>query len=311
MRELRQEQLSLAREFIDNGVPVFVAAPIPKDGKYDTRSEFFLPKAWNEIEPDYKHLARWRPGWAVCAVTGVKFDVIDVDPRNGGDKALRRLIEIGDLPPVRGEVLTPSGGSHIYINRTGLRKFSPWKGIDLQAGAIDGKGRGFVYIPPTERVSKATGEIREYTIQQSIDWGRLDRVEAANEGRFQEFKDRVTYTYNKQHARTTQVAAGKDWMGREPSIEEYIEVVGRLMDLCKKLKEAEHGEHDISLHTYSRTVGGLITGSGLDEDIAKEMLREAALTWIIDERDLSWIDYKINRSIEIGKKLPITIHDWH
>lgn len=310
LKELRVKHLALARSFIDNGVPVFVAKPVPPGGKYDNRSEFFLPKKWNEIEPDYRYLEDWRPGWAVCAVTGVKFDVLDIDPRNGGDKAAAHLREVEHMPPVRGEVSTPSGGVHYYINRTGLKKFTPWTGIDLQAGNIAGHGRGFVYIPPTIRVSKVTGERSVYELTQDIDWSSLDKVGANNEGHYPEFREILVEVYLRVHAAHNAGPVGKNWEGRELTADETVAVFRRLIDLCMTLREAMPGEHDLCLYTYSRTVGGLIAGSGLDEDPAKQMLRAAAQTWITDDKDLTWIDYKIERSIALGKQRPITIHDW-
>ncbi|WP_188193436.1 bifunctional DNA primase/polymerase [Nonomuraea sp. SYSU D8015] len=300
--EMRERELALAREFIANGVPVFVARPAPRSSD----REFYFPKGWPEIEPDLSVLDEWRPGYAVCAVTGVRFDVIDVDPRNGGDESFRMLRDVARAaPPIRGIVSTPSGGQHYYVNQSGLRKFSPWHGIDIQAG------RGFVYIPPTIRVSKTTGQRKPYILSRPIDWDALDQL--SDETEFDQFtiwSDVLLRTYQKIHV-NDETPVGRNWVGRELTSDEEFENFQRLTHICMKIKEAPYGKHDVTLYTHARAIGGLITGSGLDERLAREMLKATAWTWVRDEKDLRWIEYKISRSIEIGKQSPITIHDWH
>jgi hypothetical protein len=90
-------------------------------------------------------------------VAGVAYDVLDVDPRNGGIESFNKMTrELGDDgPETYLQVRTPSGGQHLYIQplRMGtLHGFLP--GLDLQGGKPDGTSRGFVFIPPTERPSK-------------------------------------------------------------------------------------------------------------------------------------------------------------
>lgn len=149
------QDLDTARRLAELGVPLFVAKPNSK-----IPGEFFYPKKWEQTKPDPAVVGRWKPGMALCAVTGVLFDVIDPDPRNGGPETDEELAEffaeIGD-PPVYGEVWTPSGGTHHWIGRTGVRKDKLGDGVDLQAGADDGNGRGFVFIPPTVRPDRREG----------------------------------------------------------------------------------------------------------------------------------------------------------
>jgi len=145
----QERALAVAHTLVDLGVPVFPAAPNNGQGP-----EFHFPNAWQTWRPNHSAVDRWRPGWALCAVTGVVFDVIDVDPRNGGNDGWRELSEAGAVPDVYGEAYTPSEGRHLFIARTHLAKGKPALGIDLQAGQDDGQGRGFVYIAPTVRVAK-------------------------------------------------------------------------------------------------------------------------------------------------------------
>lgn len=144
------EALDIARRLIQAGVPVFAAEPDPaKPGTYR------LPKHWEKTIPAEVWLDRWQPGWALAAVGGHVVDFLDVDPRNGGRESLEEIVAAGHLPHVFGQAKTPSGGDHFIIAATGERKSTGFlPGIDLQSGAPDGAGRGFVYIAPTVRPSK-------------------------------------------------------------------------------------------------------------------------------------------------------------
>jgi hypothetical protein len=125
------------------------------------------------------NLDRWKPGWALAAVGGHAVDFLDVDPRNGGDASLAEILAHGHMPRVFAEAHTPSGGVHYMISPTGERKstgFMP--GLDLQSGNTDGVGRGFVWIAPTVRASKANqdgGAIKPYV------WVKPPDVEAITE----------------------------------------------------------------------------------------------------------------------------------
>lgn len=160
------EALKIAGELIDAGVPIFAAAPNPnRPGSY------YLPKEWEKTVPSRTWLDRWRPGWALAAVGGHAADFLDIDPRNGGRESEKELRLQGQFPRSFGEQSTPSGGTHHLISSTGERKrtnFMP--GLDLQSGGSEPDqkgthGRGFVYIAPTVRPSKAPetlGELHPY-----------------------------------------------------------------------------------------------------------------------------------------------------
>lgn len=134
--------LDFARGLIDAGMPVFVA---PANGE-----GFSFPGSWQTSQCTPRVLDAWKPGDALCAVTGVSLDVLDVDPRHGGDLTLARWRRDGLLPKVYAEVGTPGGGVHLYVARLRIPKTSEG-GIDVQAGDDTGRGRGFVFIPPTVR----------------------------------------------------------------------------------------------------------------------------------------------------------------
>ncbi len=154
--------LDVARRLVALGVPVFWAQLSP-DGAP-------LRPGWQFIEPDIAEVDQWRPGLALCATGGIIFDVLDVDPRHGGDVSIGRLLaELGDdKPNVYARVHTPSGGWHYWITALGIGKHvnfgrhSFGGGLDLQGGRPNGGSRGLAFLPPTVRPSKVTGELLPY-----------------------------------------------------------------------------------------------------------------------------------------------------
>jgi hypothetical protein len=127
------------------------------------------PRGWEKSPVDSSVAESWKAGTALCGVTGIVYDVIDVDPRNGGKASWERLVDdLGDDgPEVYWTVYTPSGGTHFYIAPLGIGSrpgFLP--GIDLKGGMEDGESRGFVFLPPTSRPSKVDGVMRAYTFRR-------------------------------------------------------------------------------------------------------------------------------------------------
>jgi hypothetical protein len=174
--------LDVARAMIGADIPVFAAPPaLDNAGVWDQKGGtgakggavgcgYWLPKAWPQtvpslgwLDPSDPHLGSkaWRPGWALCAVMGHGLDLIDIDPRNGGDVSYYELD--GQLPTVYARAMSPSGGWHVFVasldvhSRNGILP-----GIDVKAGMPDGQGRGLAWIAPTIRLSKTTGEPAAY-----------------------------------------------------------------------------------------------------------------------------------------------------
>ena len=164
------QALDIARDLIKSGVPIFLAPPCTPncrrpghDGGIGTGgSGFDLPGNWESAVPMPEVVDNWRPGWAMAAVCGHGIDVLDVDPRNGGDVAAGELRSGGVWPRTYGVAQTPSGGTHELIRSLGVRKGTPYPGVDLQAGDPHGNGRGFVFIAPTVKISKVDSVRRPY-----------------------------------------------------------------------------------------------------------------------------------------------------
>jgi hypothetical protein len=160
--------LDAARELVAAGMPVFLApacapdCPIQGHG----RSGWHIPRGWPTTPAgDTSAIEDWRPGDALAAVCGHTLDVIDVDPRNGGESTASALRAAGLIPHVYAAAATPSGGAHWFVAPLGCSKDNSGRlgqGVDYQGGAVDGSGRGFVFIAPTVRPSAVDGVPRPY-----------------------------------------------------------------------------------------------------------------------------------------------------
>jgi AAA domain len=160
------DALDIARALAAAGIPVFVAYPDPaKPGDYRP------PKGWQNTTANPAYIDAWKPGLALCAVMGNGIDLVDIDPRNGGDPASLD----GLLPAILGTAASPSGGHHLFIKSMGVgSRDAVLPGIDIKAGDKDGSGRGFAFIAPTTRTSKVTGQPAEYR------WVKPPDLEHAN-----------------------------------------------------------------------------------------------------------------------------------
>lgn len=184
------EALRIAKSLIEAGIPVFAAPPCPPGCRIPghEREEFHRPKHWQKTIPSKVWLDPttpngWRPGYALAMVGGWLADVVDEDPRSGGDASIAELRAAGEMPRVFGVQATPSGGRHHVIGATGLAEcngFMP--GLDLQSGKADGQGRGYAWIAPTIKRSKNpadAGALRTYTWIEPPDLEALAAAVAA------------------------------------------------------------------------------------------------------------------------------------
>ena len=155
--------LAIAYALADAGAPLF-AGRIDRDGNPDGHNDRRW-SAWQKTQGGRRSsvvIDKWREGEALCMLAGVKYDVLDMDPRNGGVASFKKLSSAlgNNGPEIYLNVTTPSGGRHFYIEPLGIgtvHGFLP--GLDLQGGKSDGSGRGFVFIPPTARPSKWGGDV--------------------------------------------------------------------------------------------------------------------------------------------------------
>jgi hypothetical protein len=170
-----EESLTIARELIRAGIPIRAANRAMRttaDGKREwdatgghNGTGYWLPSGWEQIEASEHWLDLWREGDALLLITGHAADGFDCDPRHNGEESVATLQTEGKLPTMTGRQATPSGGWHGLIAPLGVSSDNGAEarpGVDLKSGQPDGTGRGFLFIAPTVRVSKTTGEPGRY-----------------------------------------------------------------------------------------------------------------------------------------------------
>jgi hypothetical protein len=290
--EERNLALSVAADLISNGVPVFIAHR--RKPYVEGMPEFYLPRNWQKTKPDIRVLDSWRIDSAVCAVTGVMFDVIDVDPRNGGNESFAGMQSAGLVPPIYGAISTPSGGMHYYVARTGVRKGEIEKGVDYQAGQLDGTGRGFVYVTPTMRSSKVTGIPALYAVQTTID------VDAALEG-ITDPDAEAFRNFVLEKRKSKEVSMAPIFEKRDHSYKEQKYLDATVNGTVAELLLTPQGQREVKLNTASYKMGTLVAGCGLDEAYVTEVLITTGIAMGLEPRD---VRYKVPRSIRDGKKVP-------
>lgn len=268
--------LEVAHRLVDLGAPIFCAQKNHGPG-----AEFILPSAWPEYRPNHRQVEMWRPGAALAMVTGVVFDVIDIDPRNGGQTgyALMREALGYELPIVYGSAATPSGGGHHLIGCTGLHKGKPAEGVDLQAGAKDGQGRGFVYIAPTVRVSKwGQSKGQEVAYRWTMEpTGNPKGVDDPGLNRFRAYVVDLKPARVAPRLPVTTVASGAagDWYDSEIpdwTAMEADRLISRQLDA---VRHAGAGTINDTLGGAARVLGRFVAGGYTDEETATRMLMQA------------------------------------
>jgi hypothetical protein len=105
------------------------------------------PHGHHDATLDLPQIERWVeqfPGCAWATHTSAERGVIDIDPRNGGNESLAKLIaEHGEIP-MTPKVKTGGGGWHYYC------RFPPGTKSGVIAPGIDRKAEGgYVIIPPS------------------------------------------------------------------------------------------------------------------------------------------------------------------
>lgn len=277
--------IQVARELATQGVPIFVAPPD------DSKVGFALPRGWESTTADPAALDAWKPGWAVCAVMGTVCDALDVDPRHGGDKTQAGLEQAGLWPRSYGRASTPSGGTHDLIARTHAGKGSK-DGVDLQAGADDGTGRGFIFIAPTERPSKVTGEILPYRWIVEPDVSDTEGDDSA-EGLIPLFA-------KAEKAREAYVMTG--------DVAGAAEVRQRALQLAERLRKAPDGDGNNTAASVATYMGNYVAAGQISKADAIGVLLNAIGTWnFAYPKDRDAMRDTIIRQVEFGMK---TVRPW-
>lgn len=108
-------------------------------------------------------LADYKPGDHLGMLTGIKFDVIDLDCKGGAQGFQTADLLLDVYPRTYARVRTPSQGVHDYVvsvNSTTIRH----GGIDLQSNGM------FVWLPGTTKTRGAASYVLESQQLQRVDW---------------------------------------------------------------------------------------------------------------------------------------------
>jgi hypothetical protein len=282
----QQDALKVAHHLADMGAPIFSAFRDSLTGDYVT----MLPKNWQHTRPgqtSHNWIDRWRPGMALCMVTGVVFDVLDFDPRNGGDISALAGTAVTGIRTY-GQQATPSDGNHWLIARTHLVKGSPVKGVDLQAGDDQGEGRGFIFLAPTVRTSKYgpnKGQDVAYRWevepeQQILIHGRgfdpaLDALIELCQAKRAPRRTILAPTGDRTILDAT-VALDEDDLFEPAADVLTSEAADRIItEQCQRVRDAVPGEINSTLGGAARCLGRFVAGGHLEEEEAVAYLTDS------------------------------------
>lgn len=168
------ELLAAALEYAAEGQPVF---PCRNDG--DKAKSPLVEGGFLAATTDETKIRSWwsrRPHAAIGIPTGQRYDVLDVDVKNGvnGYARLGLLNKMGLLDGCLEIVETPSGGLHLYFPTDPEREQRNWTGA--QAG-IDFRGKGGYVIAPPSGI--ATPDYRgHYTVKKTYTPSRRQPLDA-------------------------------------------------------------------------------------------------------------------------------------
>lgn len=290
--------LDVARDLARSGIPLFLAQP-----DASVKTGFKPPYRWQQTAVADPAVAdAWRPGLALCAVMGHGLDLIDVDPRGGGDIASLN----GTTPVVHGVAQTPSGGQHLFVASTGTGSrdaFAP--GLDFKGGERDGTGHGFAFLAPTVRASVVTGELSAYRWSQVP--GRIpapgeDLSGAALAARIRALREQ---------SNSVRRLGGPQWWaafitdGEPQSLPAADKAIDqKLAEVANWTAESGDGFRTVLLRA-ALTLGGYVGGEHLDETEARTRLEEAvAAVWgAPDDDDRRWIQ----QGLDDGTVLPFRV----
>jgi Bifunctional DNA primase/polymerase, N-terminal len=140
--ELNTELLEQAAiRYARGGIPVLALKPgskLPatKHGVHDASTDLQAIRSWWRDHPDCN----------IGLATGLVFDVVDIDTKNGapGMESLDKLRRVGLLRGVWGKARTPSGGLHLLVAPSGDGNHSAGRfGVDYR-----GRG-GYIVAAPS------------------------------------------------------------------------------------------------------------------------------------------------------------------
>ncbi len=232
---------------------------------------------WKEYQkrlPTREEVTRWftETNYLVGFVTGdvSKIDVVDVDPRHGGDAALAEVIKQHGPIAVGPEALTGGGGLHLYYrHKMGRKNVGGEKGIDIRAD------RGFIVAPPS--IHPTTG--LPYTWAPGHEMGKVPLCEMPEA--LEQAAQEKTAPHVAQPTTKWEEALGKVPQGSQD--EHLISLAGKLIALNRSIPEP------------------------LQREMVLSALRKQASSWPQDAGD-PWTDADFERHYESALKKDVANH---
>ncbi len=294
----RQSEQDARAEFVVHllglNVPLWVAERNPRgpDG-----AEFTRPRGWPTLTAakNIERLSTFSPGKAICANTGGKVAVVDVDPRNGGDieKVRALLDELGVR--IYGELHTHGDGRHFYVqghpelpsvhSTAENNRLPGYPGVDIQSFACN------VFLPCTER-PKYQG--KGYTVV--FDDLQVLATEGDPEGgealaqwvAEQTYKAARRTVGQRKDSADFEFELANPWTGGKPDARQqgYLDKV--LEENAKKVATSKPGERNDTLYRAALKCGSYIAGAGMDMDTVTDALQLAAIDCGLTDEDGEW-----------------------
>jgi len=219
----------------------------------------------------------------VGILTGVRSAVVvlDVDPRNGGEASLAKLVATHGELPATVMSRTGGGGRHYFFSHPGgyVASRSPGAGLDLQAD-----GGHFVVAPPSIHVSGTPYVWAAGLDPASSPLAPLPPwlMKPKSTGRL---------------ARKGQVALSAERAAR------YAE--GALRKECGRVAQAKHGQRNNTLYSAAANMGELVGGRWIERDSVEVALRDAAgACGLLEDSGEAGVDATIRSGIERGLQQP-------
>ena len=210
--------------------------------------------------------------------------VLDVDPRNGGEESLRRLLNGHELPPTL-IANTGGGGKHFYFTNSGPKlKNGPLKGfpgLDLKA---DG---GYVLIPPsiTDRPYTWDGCDPDLTVIAEVPAWLHEKLAP-----------------RKQVRRSHSSASGKLQI-RANGASAYAETA--LRNERERVASAARGTRNNTLNRAAFSLGQLVGGGVLSRDcVESELLEAADVSGLLADDGEVAVRATIRSGLEAGERDP-------
>src|SRR5690606_10111682 len=191
----------------------------------------------------------------------------------------------------------PGGGRHLLVKSLGVwSRNNVFPGVDVKAGMPDGSGRGFAFIAPTVKISKATGELASYQWATEPDLAALEQ-EGPGDATGEPLAARIREL--KGNTGVAKLGSGApDWwreflLNREPQSAPAAEraIAEKLRAVAEWTPESGAGFRDVLL-AAAFTLGGYVGGGYLDADDAEARLTGAvsAVWGDPDDDDRLWIE---------------------